>query len=75
MQTTTLKEDEITCALIDSGMSRDMIDEFLGYFYLGQKEEEKRMLQLLRSKVLSDIHIGQNKLYCLDYLINELKLK
>ncbi|HGM4082881.1 TPA: hypothetical protein ACKPEE_000169 [Listeria monocytogenes] len=75
MKNSIQEEQEIISALQDSGMDRDMINEFITYFRSEQKDEEKQMLLSFRAQVLDDVHVGQNKLYCIDFLINQLKLK
>lgn len=53
-------------------MESDMIEQLMESFRLEQWNKIKRMLSSYRSKLLSDIHAEQDRLYCMDYLTREL---
>jgi len=56
-------------------MSPEEVNKFIKCFHEGKIQSEKRLLLSLRAKILDDVHKGQDKLYCLDYLIKKLDLK
>ena len=66
-------EQEIQSALEDSGMEPETINQLLESLRLGQKEKVKRILASHRSKLLSDVHAKQDKLYCMDFISRKLK--
>jgi hypothetical protein len=66
-------EQEILLALEESGMEPEMIEQFTESFRSGQRDKGKRILSSHRSKLLSEGHSKQDKLYCMDFLIRKLR--
>lgn len=66
-------DDELIRNLQDAGMSANGIQDFMKCYSGGQPQEWMRILNKQRSTLLTDVHVGQEKLYCLDYLIRKLK--
>jgi len=73
MNEMTEEEKEIFCALKDSGMCQDMLEETMNHFRSKEKVKLNQILISHRSKLLTDIHVEQNRLYCLDFLIRKFK--
>lgn len=61
-------------ALTDMGMEPMKIQQFMDSFRLGQSDKCKRLLSSHRSKLLSDVHVKQDKLFCMDVFIRTLNL-
>ena len=59
--------------LKDAGCSQDMIESFLLYFDRNQKEKLLALLEKQRSQLLNVVHNEEKKIYCLDYLVYQLK--
>ena len=66
-------KQELIHALGDLGMEPKLIDQFIQSIRLRQWDNGKRILASHRSKLLSDVHESQDKLYCMDFLIRGLK--
>lgn len=66
-------EQELLNALDDLGMEHNMIEQFMKNFHSSQWDNSKKILLSHRSKLLSDVHKTQDKLYCMDFLIRKLK--
>lgn len=67
-----VNEDKLISALKDAGMDLLIISEFIDSVNSGYYEKGKKLLSKQRAELLSSIHDGQDKLYCLDYLTREL---
>ena len=65
-------EDKLISTLKDAGMDLHIISEFINSLNSGYYEKSKKILLRQRIELLSRIHDGQDKLYCLDYLTREL---
>lgn len=72
MNSPIVDEQEILLTLEESGMEPEMIEQFFKNFRFGQSDNGKRILSSHRSKLLSDVHEKQDKLYCMDFLIRKL---
>lgn len=59
--------------LKDAGCSPDTIKDFLLYFDGNKKEEQLALLEKHRNELLSVIHKEEKKIYCLDYLVYQIK--
>lgn len=59
--------------LKDAGCSQDMIESFLLYFDRNQKEKLLALLEKQRRQLLNVVHNEEKKIYCLDYLVYQLK--
>ena len=59
--------------LKDAGCSPDTIKDFLLYFDREQKEEQITLLEKHRRELLNVVHKAEKKIYCLDYLIYQIK--
>ena len=73
MSEAMIDERETASALADLGMEPEMVDQFMRCFHLRQWEKGRRILASHRSKLLSDVHDRQDKLYSIDFLIRKLK--
>lgn len=59
--------------LNDAGCSQDTIEEFLFYFEEEQKEKQLALLESHRRQLLNIVHTEEKKIYCLDYLMYQIK--
>lgn len=66
-------KQETVKALQDAGMDDIYIEQFLKAASDKQWEKAKHILTLHRSRLLSQIHEGQDKIYCLDFITRKLK--
>ena len=60
-------------ALQDAGMDDIYIEQFLKAVSDQQWEKAKYILAAHRSHLLSQVHEGQDKIYCLDFITRKLK--
>lgn len=58
--------------LIDSGCTKEVLDEFFLLFEQKRKKEALRLLAKHKAELLDNLHDSQNKIDCLDYLIFNL---
>lgn len=68
-----INEDKLMQNLIDAGCDNELVMKCIE---LTDEASHKKMLTLLndhRNKLLSDIHDKQDELYCLDYLMYQLR--
>lgn len=68
------KEDELIRNLQDTGMSASEIKHFMTCFGEGESQTWMRILKKQRSNLLTDVHAGQERLYCLDFLMRKLDI-
>lgn len=61
--------------LKDAGCSQDIIENFLLYFDENQKEKQLALLEKHRKQLLNFVHKEEKKIYCLDYLVYQIKNK
>ena len=59
--------------LKDAGCDETMIQKYLKLQKEGNQREQLRLLSLHRASLLEQVHISQNKIDCLDYLVYSLK--
>lgn len=69
----TQKNKEIEQNLIDAGCSLSMIKKFFFYMENNEKENQMLLLEAQRKKLLDDVHNGEKKIFCLDYLIYQMQ--
>lgn len=62
------RENEIRENLQDAGCSEVIIEDFMNCCRKGQIGRGMKMLAKCRQELLEDIHEGQRKIDCLDYL-------
>lgn len=67
------EEKAIIRNLLDAGCSEDMITAFLKSRRMGNKEEGFRILREQRKSLLDEVHHGEKKIDCLDYLVYQMK--
>lgn len=67
------RNTEIEQNLKDAGCTTKVIDLF--FLYMKENEKEKQMLLLdeQRKKLLDDVHAGEKKISCLDYLMYQMQ--
>lgn len=73
MASMIIDEQELLRSLGDLGMDSETIQQFIQSIRLKQWKNGKRILTSHRSKLLSDVHETQDKLYNMDFLIRKLK--
>lgn len=59
--------------LKDAGCDEAMIQKYLQLQKEGKQQEQLRLLSLHRAALLDRVHVSQNMLYCLDYLVYTMK--
>jgi hypothetical protein len=66
-------KQETVMALQDAGMDDAHIEQFLKAAGDKQWDKAKYILAAHRSRLLSQVHEGQDKIYCLDFITRKLK--
>lgn len=66
-------QQEMITTLMDTGMEEEKINEFIKSIDNGYKAKSRMILNDQRKVLLLDLHSQEDKLYCLDYLMNKLK--
>ena len=51
----------------------ETIQDFLLYLDENQKEKQLELLEKHRRRLLSNVHREEKKIYCLDYLVYQIK--
>ena len=59
--------------LKDAGCDEAMIQKYLQLQKEGKRQEQFRLLSLHRASLLDLVHVSQNRIDCLDYLIYTMK--
>ena len=59
--------------LKDAGCSSNTIADFLLYLEENQKEKQLAILEEHRKQLLNTVHKEEKKIYCLDYLVYQIK--
>lgn len=68
-----IKEADIRQNLKDAGCPAELIQRFMKTLEAGAIQDCSRLLDNYRRVLLDDIHAGEEKLTCLDYLRYQLK--
>lgn len=68
-----LSEEKIAENLKDAGCDRSTIQKFLQLHEEGNRQEQLRLLSRHRISLLDTVHVSQQRIDCLDYLIYTLK--
>lgn len=66
-------EQNMEQALRDISVTPQRTREILDAVQNGEREKAKQLLLSVRCDILSELHINQNKLYRLDYILRSLK--
>ena len=66
-------KEEIVQNLKDAGCGIETIQDFLLYLNENQKEKQLELLEKHRRQLLSNVHREEKKIYCLDYLVYQIK--
>lgn len=59
--------------LKDAGCDEAMIQKYLELQKEGKRQEQFRLLALHRASLLDRVHVSQNMIDCLDYLVYSMK--
>lgn len=73
MRDKKLEKDSLIRNLMDAGLCEEEIEQFLCYQSQEKNCAQLKILTEYRGKLLDAVQAGQEKLYCLDYLIRKLK--
>lgn len=65
--------DALLQNLSDAGLCSEEIERFLCCNIQNKRAAQLKILTEYRGKLLNTVQSGQEKLYCLDYLIRQLK--
>lgn len=68
-------KEEVVQNLRDAGCGIETIQDFLLYLNENQKEKQLELLEKHRRQLLSNVHREEKKIYCLDYLVHQIKNK
>lgn len=69
----TQRNKEIEQNLIDAGCTPSVIEKFFSYMEKNEKENQMILLEEQRRKLLDDVHDGEKKIFCLDYLMYQMQ--
>ena len=58
--------------LLDAGCSQNQADTILSLYSAGRMDEAKQWLLRHRGFLLEELHAGQRRLDCLDYLLRNM---
>ncbi|HIZ77161.1 MAG TPA: hypothetical protein H9669_06035 [Firmicutes bacterium] len=67
------KEDQLFQNLKDAGCDGRTVETFFKLRKEGRQKEVLRLLSLHRASLLDQLHVSQQRLDCLDYLIYTMK--
>ncbi len=67
------RNKEIEQNLKDAGCTSSMMKKFFSYMEHGEKENQILLLEEQRKKLLDDVHDGEKKIFCLDYLMYQMQ--
>lgn len=67
------KEEILYHNLIDAGCNEQLTKECMSRFKDGTLDKMLPKLTAHRKKVLSDVHVKQKQIDCIDYLTNKIK--
>lgn len=67
------EEDRLLRNLKDAGCDGDTIKKYFRLQKEGRQKEQYRLLAMQRALLLDQVHAGQHKIDCLDYLIYTMK--
>ncbi len=67
------RKKEIEQNLKDAGCTPSMIKKFFAYMEHDEKENQMLLLEEQRRKLLDDVHDGEKKIFCLDYLMHQMQ--
>ena len=67
------ERDAVIQNLKDAGCSEGFVDRFLACYDKEEKEGQMKLLESWRADLLKQVHIGERKISCLDYLVYHLK--
>lgn len=67
------RKKEIEQNLEDAGCTPSMIKKFFTYMEHDEKENQMMLLEEHRRKLLDDVHDGEKKISCLDYLMYHMQ--
>ena len=73
MRRINVSEQETLLCLQDLGMDEAIIQQFSNCLQAGQVEKSKKILLTHRATLLFDVHAKQDKLYCMDILLQRIK--
>lgn len=75
LQDETSEKERLIQNLTDAGLCPEEIERFLCCHDQNKQAAQLKILTQYRGKLLGMVRDGQEKLYCLDYLIRKLKTK
>ena len=67
------EEERLLRNLNDAGCDEDIIKRYLQLQKEGKRQEQLRLLSIHRLSLLDRVHVSQNMIDCLDYLVYEIK--
>lgn len=73
MKDQIFKAENIATALEDAGIPPTEAEEILNDLRQGKWNRATQRMRMQRSRLVADVHVKQNNLYCLDYLLLKIK--
>lgn len=67
------ERDGVIQNLKDAGCTEGFVRRFLACYDKAEKEGQMMLLESWRKELLEQVHIGERKISCLDYLIYRLR--
>lgn len=67
------RNKELEQNLRDAGCTAKVIELFFSYMEKNEKEKQRLLLEEHRRKLLDDVHAGEKKISCLDYLMYQMQ--
>lgn len=68
-----LGTEEVTQNLKDAGCAPEMVKQFFALAERGADRERMALLKKHRAELLDEVHAGQDRIECLDYLIYQIQ--
>lgn len=59
--------------LKDAGCDAEMVEQFMKLEEKGSTKDQLRLLLMHRDKLLEQVHMGERRIECLDYLVYQIQ--
>lgn len=66
-------EEELVQNLQDAGCKAEQVKQFLALRDVGDRKGQMKLLRGQRDCLLDEVHVGQKKIDCLDYLVYQME--
>lgn len=65
-------EESLTQNLLDAGCGPDQVQQFFMLREAGDINGQMKLLRRQRENLLDEVHVGQKRIDCLDYLVYQM---